>query len=186
MNAENNENKNKKIHNLDYRRSITIRLAVHSDAKDMAEVLMRSWETAYKEIIPSDFIREKNATRPSQYKQIITDENTNSYVIQYNGKTVGIMSIAPPQDDDIDESFYELQNIYLHPDHFRQGIGTHALTFAFNKARGLNKTAMIVWVFADNINSIQFYEKCGFVVDGKTKTLDYGKAMKCVRMRRAL
>ena len=108
------------------------------------------------------------------------------YVIQYEGKTIGIMSIAAPQDDDINEGCYELQNIYLHPDHFRQGIGTHALTYAFNKARGLNKTSMIVWVFAENTNSIQFYEKCGFVPDGKTKTLDYGKAMKCIRMRRSL
>ena len=171
---------------LDYRRSITIRLAVPSDAPDMAEVLMRSWETAYKDIIPSDFIREKNATRPSQFNRIITDENANSYVIQYEGKTIGIMSIAASQDDDIDGGCYELQNIYLHPDHFQQGIGTHALTFAFNKARGINKTSMIVWVFADNSNSIQFYEKCGFIPDGKTKTLDYGKAMKCIRMRRAL
>jgi len=63
MNTENNVKKN--IHNLDYRRRITIRLAVHSDAPDMAEVLMRSWETAYKDIIPLDFIREKNATRPA-------------------------------------------------------------------------------------------------------------------------
>jgi len=165
---------------------ITIRLAVLSDAPDMSEVHMRSWEAAYKDIIPPDFIREKNATRPSLYSRVITEENVSSYVIQYEGKTVGIMCIAPPQDDDIGDTFYELHYIYLHPDHFRQGIGIQALTFAFNKARSFNKAAMIVWVFAENANSIQFYEKCGFVPDGKTKTLDYGKAMKCIRMRRAL
>ena len=75
------------------------------------------------------------------------------YVIQYEGKTIGIMSIAASQDDDIDGGCYELQNIYLRPDHFRQGIGTHALTYAFNRARGLNKTSMIVWVFSDFIQS---------------------------------
>ena len=40
---------------------IVIRLATSSDALDMAEVHMRSWEIAYKNIIPADYIREKNA-----------------------------------------------------------------------------------------------------------------------------
>jgi len=55
-----------------------------------------------------------------------------------------------------------------------------------NKARILKKTVMVVWVLAENANSILFYEKCGFVADGKTKTLEYGKAMRCIRMRRVL
>ena len=171
---------------MDYKRGITIRLAVPADAPDMAEVHMRSWEIAYKDIIPSDFIREKNASRPSLYSRVITDENANSYVIQYMGKTVGIMHIASPQDDDIGEDGYELHYIYLHPDFFRRGIGTQALIFAFNKALNLKKTFIVVWVFAENTNSILFYEKCGFAADGKTKNLSYGKTMKCIRMKRVL
>jgi len=34
---------------------VTIRLAVAADAPDMAEVFMRSWEVAYKGIIPDDY-----------------------------------------------------------------------------------------------------------------------------------
>ena len=96
------------------------------------------------------------------------------------------MNIASPQDDDIGEDGYELGSIYLHPDFFRQGIGTQALNFAFNKARSLKKTFMVVWVFTENTNSILFYEKCGFVTDGISKTLEYGKNMRCIRMRRVL
>ncbi|MDR2686643.1 MAG: hypothetical protein LBB75_02745, partial [Oscillospiraceae bacterium] len=62
----------------------------------MAEVHMRSWEAAYKDIVPADYIREKNAARPAFYKRVITEENTDFYVIQLDGKTVGIMRIAPP------------------------------------------------------------------------------------------
>jgi len=87
---------------LDYiYKPINIRLAVPADAPEMAEVLMRSWEVAYKDIIPADYIRQKNATRPEQYKRVITDENTTDYVIQQSNKTVGIMRITPPQDDDL-------------------------------------------------------------------------------------
>jgi RimJ/RimL family protein N-acetyltransferase len=172
---------------LDYiYKPINIRLAVPADAPEMAEVLMRSWEVAYKDIIPADYIRQKNATRPEQYKRVITEENTTDYVIQLKNKTVGIMRITPPQDDDLGDEYYDSQVLYLHPDYFHQGIGSQAAEFAYEIARGLGKTGMTVWVLAENINSIRFYEKCGFVPDGKAKERDYGKILKIIRMRRAL
>jgi RimJ/RimL family protein N-acetyltransferase len=165
---------------------ITIRLAVPADAPDMAEVHMRSWEVAYKNIIPAEYINQKNATRHALYARVITDDNTNSYIIQYAGKTIGIMKIAPPQDDDVGDDFYGLHYIYLHPDYFRMGIGTQAMEFAFEKARCIGKTGMIVWVFDENINSIRFYEKCGFHTDGKIMNSEYGKENGRIRMRRDL
>ena len=165
---------------------ITIRLAVPADAPDMAEVHMRSWEVAYKDIIPEDYIRQKNATRHDLYTRVITEDNTNSYVIQYAGKTVGIMKIAPPQDDDVGDDFYELHYIYLHPDYFRIGIGTQAMEFIFDKARSIGKTGMTVWVLDENIKSIKFYEKCGFQKDGKKMNNEYGKESGRIRMRRDL
>lgn len=165
---------------------ITIRLASPSDALDMAEVHMRSWEVAYKDIIPAAYIREKNATRPALYKRVITEENTDAYVIQCDGKTVGIMRIAPPQDDDVADAAYELHYIYLHPDYFRRGIGTKATEFAFDTVRSLCKRAMTLWVLEENVNSIRFYEKCGFVADGKTRSSEYGTAGGSIRMRKDL
>ena len=163
--------------------NITIRFAIPADAPDMAEVCMRSWEAAYKDILPADYIREKNATRPELFKRVITDENENTYVIQKDEKTVGIMRIAPPQDDDVNENYYELHYIYLHPDHFRQGIGAQAVKFVFDKARELDKRFMTVCVFAENINSIKFYEKCGFEADGKTAVQNRGKEVVIIRMK---
>jgi GNAT superfamily N-acetyltransferase len=107
-------------------------------------------------------------------------------VIQQNGKTVGNMCVAPPQDNDVDDSVYELHGIYLHPDYYRQGIGSQAMEFAYNIARNLGKTVMTVWVFEDNTNSVRFYEKCGFTADGKTKILNCGKPLTAIRMRRDL
>ena len=164
---------------------ITIRLAVPSDAPDMAEVHMRSWEVAYKGIMPNDFIREKNATRPELYKRVITDENTNTYVIQYNGKTVGIMCVAPPQDNELTD-YYELHYIYLHPDYFQRGIGTKAMDFAYETTRKVGKSGMVLWVLEKNENSIKFYEKCGFTADGKSYERNFEKPLRSIRMRRGI
>lgn len=165
---------------------IIVRLATPADAPDMAEIHVRSWEAAYKDIIPAEYIKEKNATRQAMFKRIITDENTTQYVISTDEKTIGIMCIAPPQDSDVDNSFYELHGIYLHPDYYRHGIGTQAMEFALNKARSIGKTDMTVWVFAENTNAINFYEKCGFTADGATKTYNCGKEMQCIRMKRTI
>jgi len=165
---------------------ITVRLAVPADAPDMAEIHMRSWEVAYKDIIPAEYIKEKNATRPALWKRIITDENQYQYVIQKNGKIVGIMCVVPKPQDDVGNEVSELEGIYLHPDYYRQGIGSQAMEFAYSKAREWGKKVMTVWVFIDNANSIRFYEKCGFITDGKTKTYDMGKTMNCIRMRKNL
>jgi GNAT superfamily N-acetyltransferase len=165
---------------------IAIRLAVPADAPDMAEVHMRSWEAAYKDIIPEEYIREKNATRPEMWQKKLAEGQYPHRVIQINGKTVGNMCVAPPQDDDLDETYYELHGIYLHPDYFRQGIGTQAMEFALDIARSIGKKHMTVWVLAENINSIKFYEKCGFIADGKTKILNFGKPIAAIRMRRKI
>ncbi|MDD4493711.1 MAG: GNAT family N-acetyltransferase [Eubacteriales bacterium] len=163
----------------------TIRLATPSDAPDMAEVHMRSWEVAYKDILPADFIREKNATRPELYKRVITEENENSYVIQYSGKTVGILKVAPPQDENLRDC-YELHYIYLHPDYFRLGIGSQAMDFAFDIARSFGKSGMVLWVLEKNIDSIKFYEKCGFVPDGGAWERNFDKPLRSIRMRKDL
>ena len=165
---------------------IAIRLAVPSDAPEMAEVNIRSWEVAYKDIIPEEYIKAKNATRHALYERVITAENANSYVIQYTGKTIGIMKAAPPQDDDLGDDYYELHYIYLHPDYFRMGIGTQAMEFACEKARSVGKAGMIVWVLDENVNSIRFYENCGFHTDGRIMNSEYGKENGRIRMRRDL
>lgn len=166
---------------------ITIRLAVPADAPDMAEVHMRSWEVAYKDIIPAEYIQKQSAKRPAMWQRILANENSTQYVIQIGGKTAGIMCVVPKsQDDDADDNVCELEGIYLHPDYYRQGIGTQAMEFAYDIARCWGKTQMTLWVFAENINTIKFYEKCGFTPDGKTKTYDMGKIMNCIRMIREI
>jgi RimJ/RimL family protein N-acetyltransferase len=165
---------------------VTIRPATPADAPDMANVHMRSWEVAYKDIIPAEYIKEKNATRPAMWQNSLAEGKYPHMVIQQNGKTVGNICVAPPQDDDVDDSVYELHGIYLHPDWYRRGIGTQAMEFAYDIAKSKGKTVMTLWVFAENANSISFYEKCGFAPDGKTKILECGKPLAAIRMRKNL
>ena len=153
--------------------NITITLATPADAHDMAEIHIRSWEAAYKDIIPADYIKAKNATRHELWQRILTPDNEKQHIIRANGKTAGMLSVDLPHDE-IGDEYYELHGIYLFPEYFRQGIGTKAVNFAFDQARKLGKRQMILWCFAENTNSIKFYEKFGFTPDGNTQEHDHG------------
>ena len=166
--------------------SIVVRLATSSDALDMAEVHMRSWEAAYKDIIPIDFICEKNAGRPALWENILRNENTTQYIIKKDGKTVGMMGMSVSLDEDTDAGTYELMGLYLLPDYFYLGIGTQAMEFAFKKARNLEMKDMTVWLLENNHNAKRFYEKCGFVPDGCLREQYFGKILNIIRMRRKL
>lgn len=173
--------------------NITIRLAELSDAQAIAYIHACSWEVAYKDIIPQDILKEVSAKRPAQWERMLSSENTIHYIMLKDGKTVGFFSVGAPGYEDIDnknegvdESFWELFAIYLHPDYYRQGIGSVAMEFAMNKAREAGKSNMYLWVFEQNINAIKFYEKCGFSADGAVKTYNYGGSKSVIRMRSPL
>jgi len=167
---------------------IKIRPATLSDAFDMAEVYSRSWEVAYKDFIPADYILEKRKRSVSQMERMLNDESLRpfQYIILCEGATIGSLTVAYCNDEDLDDTFYEVWGIYLHPDYFRKGVGSQAMDFAYEIARGLGKTNMSLWVFQDNDSSIKFYDKCGFVADGKTKILNCGKPLTAIRMRKSL
>lgn len=163
---------------------IDIRLAVPSDVPDMVEVLSRSWETAYKDIIPPEAIRERLETRPAVLRKVINEGNTDNFVVLDGGRIIGAMtlSIPSPHDGDAAENSCELQGVFIHPDYCFQDIGARTVEFAFDRALELGKTAVTAWIFAEDAPTMQLYEKCGFAGDGKTKYYDYGRLLKCVSM----
>ncbi len=165
---------------------ITIQLAVFTDAPDIATVHMRSWEAAYKDIIPDEYIREKNSGRKALWKKILEGVNTTEYIIKKGGIIVGFIGMGVSRDEDANKETYELKGLYLLPEYFRQGIGTKAMEFVFSKARDLNMKTVIVWLLESNHNAEKFYEKCGFVPDGKTREQNFGKTLNCIRMKRNL
>lgn len=170
---------------------ITIRLAELSDAPAMAEIHARSWESAYKDILPAEYIKKQSEKRPAMWQSILSRENKIQYIIEADGKPAGMVCVGEPQhenieifnDGGIDGSFCELHGIYLHPDYYRRGIGTRAMRFAIEKGRAAGKSNMILWVFAENTGSIRFYESCGFAADGACKYYSFGKEIMAIRMR---
>ncbi|HBL84419.1 MAG: hypothetical protein A2Y17_04670 [Clostridiales bacterium GWF2_38_85] len=166
--------------------TITIKKATIDDAIDIADIHMLSWEVAYKDIIPTEYIIEKNKTRPAQWQNLLLKNDCEYFIIQLENNTIGFITLAKPQDKNSDENYYELVSLYLHPDYCRKGFGTVALNYISSYTKALGEKYLILFVLEDNHSARLFYEKNGFLFDGTKKTLNYGKPLSALRYRREL
>ena len=76
----------------------------------------------------------------------------------------------------VDETQAELDGLFVEPDHWRRGVGTALVNEAVHRARRLGLT-LTVTAGAD---ARQFYESCGFSVEGEAQTR-FGPALRMTR-----
>jgi len=161
---------------------IEIRKAAIEDAEAIAEVQSRSWEAAYAGIVPAETIARKNAGRRERWrKNLSAPSRFTTWAAVLEGRVVGFMSLALPEDEDLDERYYELCAIYLHPDVFRRGMGRRMAEYAFDLAREAGKSRMAVYVLEANAAARGFYEACGFRPDGKVAEAAVGTTLRYIR-----
>jgi Acetyltransferases len=162
--------------------NIQFRLAKDDDVPDMAKIHTRSVEACSKNIYPPGYL-DKKADIQEVFKRIIIEQKIITYIIENDLKPIGLLLFSPPNDNDLDDTFYELIGLFIHPDYFRMGIGTLSMDFFIKKVHELGKKSAVVWVIDGNTNAMNFYKKCGFTADGKIKTHNAdGKPINSIRM----
>ncbi len=110
------------------------------------------WRIAREKSTP-DFQRRKGHffyEDVTYFRDNILVENTVWVVDDEQDRPVAFMAI---NNDFIDQ-------IFVHPDHWRQGIGEALIRFA----RTLSPQHLWLYTLQDNVNARAFYEKNGFVV----------------------
>ena len=76
----------------------------------------------------------------------------------------------------IDDDEAELDGLFVEPEHWRKGIGTALVDVAVHEARRQGLAIMVV----ANPSAREFYEKCGFTVEGDAETR-FGLALRMSR-----
>ena len=152
-----------------------IRKAFVNDCSRIAEIHVFSWRYAYKEFISMDFlINEMTVKKRDEYfHKDLSEENESikTYVYEENNIIKGFMTIGECRDDDKNIDTFELCGIYIDPLFQRQYIGTKFVKYCIEKALNKNKKEIILWVFEKNNDSIKFYKKMGFEIDGEKKEM---------------
>ncbi|MBN1317082.1 MAG: GNAT family N-acetyltransferase [Anaerolineales bacterium] len=109
-----------------------------------------------------------------------------TYVAELDGKTAGFVTLGACRDEDIDESFGEICGIYLAPQWWRKGVGSALVAFAEKELAARGYHEVMLWVLEGNSAARRFYEALGFSLNGGSKEVQLGAALRCVRYRKEL
>jgi GNAT superfamily N-acetyltransferase len=155
--------------------SFHIRIAESSDSKSIAQVHTRSWQSAYRGILPDEWLDGLRwEERKIRWDAILSSSTRGNVFVAANAqhKIIGFASIGPSRDEDIEQHrTHELYAIYLTPENWGMGIGA-ALFLTVLKEVPESAKWLSLWVLEENLRGRKFYESLGFLLDGATKSAE--------------
>ena len=162
---------------------INIRKVLPDDACDYAICHISCWRSAYTGIIPDEVFDSMSAEieqRTERCKQSLNDPDYEFYCAMCADKMVGRLIIGKSRNEDKPEAG-EIGAIYLIEEFWNKGYGKEMLNFALDRLKSMGYSKIILWVLEQNSRGRKFYEKHGFVLDGKKKEMEFGKPLICLR-----
>ncbi|MGW2217083.1 N-acetyltransferase family protein [Nonomuraea sp. NPDC001684] len=169
-----------------------IRQATPADAQALAEVHVRSWQAAYRGLLPQDHLDglDPAARRPGWERWLAGTAwpRQGTLVAEADGRVVGFAGVLPARDDDADgATVAEVAAIYLTPESWGRGIGRALMDAALATLTEAGYREAVLWVLDANVRARRFYEAAGWHDDGVTKDDgSRGFVLTEVRYRRSL
>jgi L-amino acid N-acyltransferase YncA len=147
------------------------RPATPDDADAIASVHVRSWQAAYRGIVPDAMLEGLSIERrASWWRGELTEmmPPTARWVVERSGRVVGFASIGTARGDTAGPGIGELFTLYREPEAWSQGLGRALNDQAIVGLRASGFRSAIMWVLADNVCGRRFYERTGWQPDGAT------------------
>lgn len=100
----------------------------------------------------------------NELKKELDNEYSYFYFIEEDKEILGFLKLNTntAQSEKMEESWLELERIYLTKSAQGRGLGKKLLEFTIEQAIKLNKEAVWLGVWEENYSAIRFYEKRGF------------------------
>lgn len=161
-----------------------VRPADPADAAGIAEVHVRTWQHAYRGLMPDAYLDALDVSaRAARWQRILAGEHVGgrgaNHVAVAGDRVVGFSTCGPARDDPAPQP-RELYAIYVDPSAHGIGVAAPLLDAA------IGADPAYLWVLDGNARAIAFYEKHGFRHDGAIKVDDRGEVMlRELRMTRA-
>ena len=154
--------------------NLRIRPATPDDARAIAEIHVRTWQSAYKGFLPDASLAGLAvADRFRLWQRLLGDPDApvSTHVAELRGQVAGFCSVGPPRDPaDQKPDVSELYTIYVRPESQGRGVGFLLLTAAERTMRDWGAVEGVLWVLADNTPAKTFYVRQGWQADGTVKT----------------
>ena len=166
--------------------SFDLRPVRPEDAEELADLQIAAWRAAFMPLMPADFELPTREHFLLMGERSLRAEGVHRTVAVTSDRVVGLCTDGPSRDEDAPPEAGELRALYVHPDHWRQGVGAALAENALDQLRASGFSDATLWSFRDNARANAFYERLGFRPDGTSRRRDeLGRATE-VRLRRPL
>jgi len=165
-----------------------VRSATREDAAAVAGVHVRSWQVAYRGLLPDEFLDGlRSEDRVVRYDFDASGPDRLSTIVAIEeGVIVGFATTGPSRDADVPEAG-EVYAIYAEPTAWGRGVGRRLMAEARAELDRRGFTAAILWVLAGNDRAQHFYDIDGWQPDGVERVEEiWGLSVGEVRYRRQL
>ncbi len=165
-----------------------LRPAEPADALAVARVHVRSWQAAYRSLLPDDYLDQLRPEDRAQKYTFGDPDPTRPYTIVATvaGVIHGFATTAPARDLDV-PGYGELFALYVDPDHWGRGLGVALVSAARARLVDQGFQDAVLWVLAGNIRAEHFYRTDHWTPDGHRRTDEvWGVKVNELRYRRVL
>ena len=164
------------------------RPAEFADAMCVARVHVRSWQAAYRGLLPNEYLDQlRPEDRAQRYDFVTADpQKPHTIVAVEAGLIRGFATIGPSREPDM-VGYGELCALYVDPDHWGRRIGMALVSAARDRIAKLGFGNAYLWVLRGNARGDRFYRIDQWAPDGfERKDALWGVTVNEVRYRRKL
>lgn len=151
--------------------TFSLRVATLDDADAIAQVHEASRAAAFREHLPPEILHSMPLEeRMERWREWLVAEGAVTLVAVNGGAVVGFCTLAPSPDDDADPlQVADMPTLYVHPGHWRRGIGRALCDAVIGLARTRQYEQLTLWTMETNEAARIFYESLGWKADGARK-----------------
>lgn len=148
---------------------IRLRPAEPAEAFAVARVHVRSWQAAYRNLLPGDYLDQlRPEDRARHYDFAATDIQKPYTILAAEGDSIcGFATTCPARDP---AKYGELCALYVDPAYWSRGIGVALVSAARDRLFELGFRNALLWILAGNARADRFYRADRWMPDGMRRT----------------
>ncbi|RAS15793.1 GNAT family N-acetyltransferase [Paraburkholderia bryophila] len=155
--------------------TVEIREATYSDAETIARIHVLSWQAAYRGIMPEAFLERLFVeARLGMWQKSFQSGKLKVLLAYSDEAVVGWIAFGACRDADKDETWAEVEALYILPEFWRRGIGERLSESACSLLRSAGFSFVALWVLSENHRARGFYHRIGFDHDDSSKCITVG------------
>jgi ribosomal protein S18 acetylase RimI-like enzyme len=143
-----------------------VRPAQVEDAREIAEIHVRTWQVAYPGIVPAEYLASLSVEKyETMWHGCIIAGKPQLLVATEADRLLGWVAFGPSQDEGVGADVAEIWAIYVGPANWSRGVGRQLWARALEGMQAQGFKSVGLWAFPENVRAGKFYQALGFKIE---------------------